>query len=83
MKKFLAIGLIALAMGACHKGMKNSCKGIPNQVLSAFNHKYPEATGIEWDESGGIFEVDFTDGDTEKEATYRPDGTLIEVNERM
>ena len=78
MKRLLFIGLLAFTFGACSNGgMKQA--SVPDQVVTAFNQRYPFAEDVKWDTKDGMYKADFEVNGKDKEAFYRADGTLYKV----
>lgn len=79
MKKVLFIGLLAVSFTACNRGSV-SANEVPDDVVTSFNQRYPYAADVEWQMDDGVYEAEFTDQQgNDLEAHYRPDGTLIRV----
>lgn len=79
MKRLLFIGLLAFSFGACSTGGMNQA-AVPDQVITAFNQRYPFAEGVDWETEDGMYKADFEQNGQGREAYYRPDGTLYQVN---
>lgn len=73
------IGMFSLA--SCSKNVMSA--QVPDDVVTAFNQRYPSAEEVKWSEDEGLYEVDFREGEIKKEATYRSDGSLLDVAEKM
>ena len=84
MKKTYFIMVTAVAMlCSCSQELDLISTDIPPQVASNFQAKFPNATDAEWEaqkEDGHlVFEVEFEFEGKEREAKFKPDGSLIET----
>ena len=50
----------------------------PTKVSDKFKSDYPNATNTEWEKEDENYEVDFSDGDEKRSATYSNDGDMLE-----
>lgn len=82
MKRLLLVGLIGISFGfgACSNMGGTASTAVPDQVITAFNQRYPYAEDVQWNESDGMYEAEFTQNGKEKEVKYRQDGTLLEAS---
>lgn len=78
---FIAVLLGLTVLGSCSKKVVSA--QVPDDVVTAFNQRYPSAEDVKWSEDEGLYEVDFKEGEIKKEATYRSDGSLLDVAEKM
>jgi hypothetical protein len=57
---------------------------VPQQVLKAFQTKYPQAAKLEWEqETPGQYEAEFVNSGTETSAVYDEEGILLEEETAM
>jgi hypothetical protein len=75
-----------LATGAflffsCASEFKIVSEDVPQVVVTSFQSKYPNASGVEWEaekEDGHLtFEAEFKQDGKGKEAYFKPDGTFL------
>lgn len=77
---------IALFMGA---SVVSSCaqeipqKNVPSVVVNAFMTSYPQATDIEWEQQGTLYNVEFEIGKVDHEIGYDASGKMIRHEEEM
>lgn len=58
MKKLLAYAIPLLsALSSCAQDIPQS--SIPSVVLNAFQQKFPQASDVEWEKKGEVYEVEF------------------------
>ena len=86
MRKLLFALLLAFTALACSKSNNNnvpigviSASQVPSAVMSAYNTRYPSASGqIEWEkEDGNTYKVKFYQGSQRWQAIFKADGTFI------
>lgn len=60
---------------------------LPSAIRASFEKAYPRATikhvGLEKDAGATVYEVESLDGTTKRDILYRPDGTVVEVEETL
>lgn len=76
MKKSIFLVLaIALGFTACEDDdIRNS--DIPSVVLNGFTEKFPNATGVEWEQKADFYEAEFDLDNVDYEAVINTDGSL-------
>ena len=64
---------------AYHRGKDRDIRAadVPALVITAFNAQFTSAWDIEWDYVGDVYNVDFEIGNTDYEAWYMKDGTIL------
>ncbi len=83
LKRILLALLISTAAVSCSKSNNNdssiSSSQVPSSVMSAFNTRYPNASGqIEWEkEDSSTYKVKFFIGSQRWQAIFKADGTFI------
>lgn len=68
---FVVVGFI----GSCAQDIPQ--KEVPSVVLNAFMTGYPQATDVEWERRGDVYNVEFEIGKTDHEAWYDAAGKLL------
>lgn len=78
MKRMWMIVILAMiVMGACSRNVQTSA--VPEEVITAFNQRYPDAVDVRWELNNGLYEAEFMVNGQEREAYYREDGSLMQV----
>lgn len=82
MRTIVIICAASLALWGCSSSMDLISTDVPPTVASSFQAKYPNATKVEWEaekqDGHLIFEAEFEFNGNEMEATFKPDGSLID-----
>lgn len=77
---FVSAFSFAAFFSSCSDSHKVAASDVPQAVTSAFNAKYPDATGTEWktEKSDGkeVYEAAFKSGGKEIEAEFFDNGTF-------
>jgi len=83
----LVVAAALLVSGSARTDQKIARAGVPAPVLAAFGKAYPKATvrSYEFDRVNGvtIYQIESVEGGLAREATYKPDGTAIEIREAV
>lgn len=69
------IVLLSLVLFACNSEEKVEP---PSKVSDKFKSDYPNASNSSWEKEGDNYEVDFSDGEDKRSATYSNDGSMLE-----
>ena len=85
-KSFVSLALLSLALASTAANADNEKKvteqQVPKAVLDAFHTAYPQATEAKFEKEGkGVYEVEFKDQGTEREASYSAKGKLLSTEE--
>lgn len=70
----LAVALGVVTLSACSQEIPQS--EVPSVVLNTFNLEFENATDVEWDKKGSIYEVEFEIDNQDHEALVEETGTL-------
>ena len=83
----LTVVATLLTSGSACADRKLTRAQVPAPVLAAFEKAYPKATvrGYEMDQEDGttLYEIASVEGGKTREVSYRPDGSVSEVEEAM
>jgi len=71
------IAMIGISTVSCAQDIPQS--QVPSLVLNAFSADYPNATDVDWEKKGEIFNVDFEIGGTDHEAWLDASGKVIKL----
>jgi len=58
-------------------GQENNGTGVPNVVVRAFNQDHPNAQGVNWTTSNGLWTASYVNGIFRPTATYRSNGQRV------
>ncbi len=79
----LIFGLAIIAFSACSNAKPEEptieSTAVPEAVLTSFKERFITGTDIKWHKRNANFGVEFTQGQSKFDATFLPDGELIEV----
>lgn len=83
MKGFKLMGVVFLpiAFGACASAI--SQEEIPSVVINAVMTKYPDATDLDWEVKGGVYEAEFDLGKEDYEVWVNSRGTILKVAQEI
>lgn len=82
MKNVLAIVFVAAGfLGSCAQDIQQ--KDVPSVVLNAFLTSYPQATDVEWERRGNVYNVEFEIAKIDHEAWYDASGKLSKHKEEV
>ena len=88
--KLAATALLAIAVGATSAladEQKVSCRAVPTAVRTAFEKAFPNAKirhcSREVDKGKTAYEIASVEGETGRDVTFNPDGTLVSVEETI
>ena len=71
------IVMLGLATASCAQDIPQNA--VPSVVLNAFGAKYPNATDVDWEKKGEVYNVGFEIGKTDHEAWFDAAGKVIKV----
>ena len=83
MKGFKLMGVVFLpiAFGACATAISH--EEIPSVVINAVMTKYPDATDLDWEVKGGVYEAEFDLGKEDYEVWVNSGGTILKVAQEI
>lgn len=83
----VVIAVSVTSLPAAAQESKIAEKDVPAAVIAAFKSAYPQATvrgyGREKENGKVFYEIESKDGSTMRDLSYRPDGTLAEIEETI
>lgn len=85
MNKFYntVFGFAIVALSACGNAKEEEATieitTVPEAVLTSFKERFITGTDIKWHKREANYAVEFTQGESNFDATFLPDGELIEV----
>lgn len=81
MKKIaiIALGVFALGFTSCNDDDNSiAMTQVPNEVVTAFEVQFPNATDVEYAQMGNQYVVDFDLNSVDYDALFNADGTLVQ-----
>ena len=77
MKNVLA--MLVLVLFSTFATAQKSPKGIPAEVIAAFQKQFPNVNEVEWEKEDGNYEAEFKINNIENSALFNSKGDLIET----
>ena len=80
MKRMIGITSAVLILASCSSGKVASDK-VPSVIVNAVNQKFPEASNIDWEKNGMVYEAEFIEQLSELTVELDASGQILRVKQ--